>query len=158
MDEDHCVATWKGILFQIWRRTTTGAAVGGVRSVLREHGSELQATLVILEENAVPARKEVRSSLAELSRELAANGMCAALVFEGHGFEASLVRNVAIEFILLSRSRLRYEVFSTMNDAVAWLMRNRPKRDWLRELPGVTEALRREAAARAVRTAPAPPR
>ena len=79
--------------------------------------------------------------------------MCAALVFEGHGFAASLVRNVAIEFILLSRSRLRYEVFSTMNEAIAWLMRNRPKRDWLRELQGVTEALRRETAAHAVRAA-----
>ncbi|WP_438042298.1 protein kinase domain-containing protein [Sorangium sp. So ce128] len=156
LDEDHCVATWKGLLFQIWRRHTTAAAVSEVRSILRERGSELQATLVILEENTVPAGREVRSSLAELSRELAAHGMCAALVFEGHGFKASLVRNVAIEFILLSRSRLRYEVFSTMDDAVAWLMRNRPTRDWLRELPGVTEALRREVAAHAARASHMP--
>ncbi|WP_437550588.1 protein kinase [Sorangium sp. So ce367] len=156
LDEDHCVATWKGLLFQIWRRHTTAAAVSEVRSILRERGSELQATLVILEENTVPAGREVRSSLAELSRELAAHGMCAALVFEGHGFKASLVRNVAIEFILLSRSRLRYEVFSTMDDAVAWLMRNRPTRDWLRELPGVTEALRREVAAHAARASHIP--
>ncbi|WP_434046123.1 MULTISPECIES: serine/threonine-protein kinase [Sorangium] len=146
MDDDHCVATWKGVLFQIWHRDTTPAAVRGVRSVLREHGGGLQATLVLLEENMVPVGKEARLSLAELSRELAAHGMYAALVFEGHGFKASLVRNVAIEFILLSRSRLRYEVFSTVNDAVAWMMRNSPKRDWLRELPGVTEALRRGTA------------
>ncbi|WP_437962407.1 serine/threonine-protein kinase (plasmid) [Sorangium sp. So ce119] len=146
VDDDHCVATWKGVLFQIWHRHTTPAAVRGVRSVLREHGGGLQATLVILEENMIPVGKEARLSLAELSRELAAHGMYAALVFEGHGFKASLVRNVAIEFILLSRSRLRYEVFSTVNDAVAWMMRNSPKRDWLRELPGVTEALRRATA------------
>ncbi|CAN91538.1 Protein kinase [Sorangium cellulosum So ce56] len=156
LDEDHCVATWKGLLFQIWRRHTTAAAVSEVRSILRERGSELQATLVILEENTVPAGREVRGSLAELSRELAAHGMCAALVFEGHGFKASLVRNVAIEFILLSRSRLRYEVFSAMDDAVAWLMRNRPTRDWLQELPGVTEALRREVAAHAARASQMP--
>ncbi|WP_437992841.1 serine/threonine protein kinase [Sorangium sp. So ce145] len=156
LDEDHCVATWKGLLFQIWRRHTTAAAVSEIRSILRERGSELQATLVILEENTVPAGREVRGSLAELSRELAAHGMCAALVFEGHGFKASLVRNVAIEFILLSRSRLRYEVFSAMDDAVAWLMRNRPTRDWLQELPGVTEALRREVAAHAARASQMP--
>ncbi|XXX79422.1 serine/threonine-protein kinase [Sorangium sp. So ce134] len=159
MDDDHCVATWKGVLFQIWRRRTTAAAVRGVRSVLREHGGDLQATLVVLEEeNSIPAGPEVRSSLAELSRELAARGMCAALVYEGHGFKASLLRNVAIEFILLSRSRLRYEVFSTMNDAIAWLMRNRPKRDWLRELPGIAAALRREAAAHAARAVSTSPR
>ncbi|WP_437939700.1 protein kinase domain-containing protein [Sorangium sp. So ce341] len=153
LDDDHCIATWNGILFQIWRGHTTEAAVRGVRRVLREHGGQLQATLVILEEHTIPAGPAVRSSLAELSRELAAHGMCAALVFEDHGFRASLMRNVAIEFILLSRTRLRYEVFSAMKDAFAWLMRNRPKLDWLRELPAVTEALRREAAAHGARAA-----
>ncbi|WP_437735673.1 serine/threonine-protein kinase [Sorangium sp. So ce1335] len=153
IDDDHCVATWKGVLFQIWHRHTMPAAVRGVRDVLREHGGGLQATLVILEETMIPVSNEARASLAELSRDLAASGMYAALVFEGHGFKASLVRNVAIEFILLSRSRLRYEVFSTVNDAVAWMMRNSPKRDWLRELPGVTEALRRETAPHATKAA-----
>ncbi|WP_437318929.1 protein kinase domain-containing protein [Sorangium sp. So ce385] len=153
LDDAHCIATWNGVLFQIWRGRTTEAAVRGVRRVLREHGGQLQATLVILEEHSMPAGPEVRSSLAELSRELAAHGMCAALVLEDHGFRASLMRNVAIEFILLSRTRLRYEVFSAMKDAFAWLMRNRPRLDWLRELPAVTEALRRDAAAHGARAA-----
>ncbi len=140
------------VMMYVWRAATTLEAARAASTVLgyaREASPTGRGVLLgIVEERTPPPSPAVRREIAE---GLARNGdflFASALVFEGRGFQASMVRMVATGLSLIARLPFPHHVFERVGDSAQWLERASANE------PESVEAARLEALVSRVRCAP----
>ncbi|WP_437715862.1 hypothetical protein WMF45_05240 [Sorangium sp. So ce448] len=139
---DYILASWHQIFCVIWRRETTEDGARHLRDACAEFAKKHPrgiGLLTLVESGAplpsAPARRAIASFLAEASATI----RCSAVVFEGSGFHAAMVRSVVTGLTLVARQRYPHRVCDI---GEAWQM-------FAELLPAVTGAAVSEAAFRA---------
>ncbi|MGH1347406.1 MAG: hypothetical protein ACRBN8_37955 [Nannocystales bacterium] len=140
------------VMLYVWRAATTiEAARASTATILsaREASPTGRGVLLgIVEERTPPPAAAVRREIAEA---MSSNGdfvFASALVFEGGGFQGSMVRMVAAGLSMLSRLPFPHHVFDSVSDGALWLERASAKE------PTHIEAATLEALIAGVRQAP----
>lgn len=125
--DDHAIAKWRSVGLYVWRGTTT---VRAARELARTIGLAREADprgpgvlLGVVEAGTPPPSSEARAALAESLESGAGYVRASALVFEGEGFQASMVRAVATGLALLARTDFPHQVFADVASASDWLER-----------------------------------
>lgn len=133
---DHAIAVWQNVLLYIWRRAATAAAAGKMQeTIARMRRAEPGAAGVLLgvvEAGVPPPDAEAKAVLAETLKSGNGYLRASALVFEGQGFSASMVRAVATGLALLARTSFPHHVFADVTAGAAWLARHQPDAPALR--------------------------
>lgn len=142
--DTYCVASWNGILLQLWLKGTPLSGVREVRRLAREMGDSLRGTLVVIGRDAYMPDEAARAELAAFTKESVPRMARSAMVFEGDGFRASVVRSIMVGLAAAARIGVKYKIFANVAEAAAW-MTEEPALDLA---PGSLEAavrdLRRE--------------
>jgi hypothetical protein len=141
---EYAVVVHQGILIQLWRVATSIEGVRLVRKTLADFDSQIELTMVVIEDGATRPDRGARSELDALGKELAPR--FAAVVFEGHGFKAAAVRAVMTSIGLFTRSALPSRIFSSTDGAIEWMMRAYPDVPGVDSVDGVLARLRPPAA------------
>jgi hypothetical protein len=152
LQDNHCIATWRGFVIIIWRRETTAQGVADLRQALQRLGptSTGVGLLTIIEPNAPPPTSEVRDGLAAVLGEFGKLIKFSAVAFEGSGFRAAMVRGVVTGLTMLARMPYPHKVFAGVNEATQWLIPSLQRIGWRDSAFELTEAvaeLRRRIAA-----------
>lgn len=82
--------------------------------------------LTIIEPAAPPPGAEARLALSKMFQRVAGSVAASAVVFEGTGFRASLVRSVATSLTLIAKQPFPHRMFSSVEDAASWLSEELP--------------------------------
>lgn len=82
--------------------------------------------LTIIEPDAKPPGADARSALSTMFKTVADGVAISAVVFEGSGFGASLVRSVATGLTLVARQPFPHRVFSGVESAAEWVSEGLP--------------------------------
>ena len=120
IDENHAVGRAAPVVICLWRHETTVEAIRGLGKVAAraELGSAL---LTVVELGAAVPSSAARDELGRVFASLADTIACSALVFEGTGFVAAGVRAIATTIAQVSRAPFPHRVFSSVEQAGAWL-------------------------------------
>lgn len=122
---DHTFGCVPGAVLYVWRKATTMEAARTLRQLVREAidqaGTNPGVYLGVVEEGASPPSWGVRKELAETFKDGRDFFCASALVFEGSGFQASVVRAVVAGLALFARQPFPHQVFSEVSVATAWL-------------------------------------
>ena len=107
----------------LWQTVTSREAVRELASLVAGHAAETGGVglLQIIGERATPPDASVRDALAAMLKENEARIVASAVVFEGTGFRASVIRSIVIGISMLSRPKCPHTVFASVNEGVAWL-------------------------------------
>jgi hypothetical protein len=124
--ETHAVGYRDNLVLLGWR---TAGTMEGARAVARAFDVALAACpdrrlgfVTLIEKPAIRhAPNEVRSAVTELLRRHDRSIGAAVVVFEGHGFLATVVRSIITAINLASRASFPNAVFAEVEPAVAWL-------------------------------------
>jgi hypothetical protein len=126
---DHAFGQVGDLLLCVWRRQTTMAGVERMKAHVASAQSRERFLVSVVEPGAQLPAPEVRDALAALLRDgLAGRAVASALVFEGSGVQANLVRAAVMTLRLLARQRYPHRIFSTTEEALAWLDRTAVER------------------------------
>jgi hypothetical protein len=119
--EDYAVGAWDNLLVLIWRRNTTADAARDVRgfceSIAREQPGGI-FILTLVRAQAPPPDPEARAIMVRLLKDGKSYIRAVAVVIEGKGFRASMVRSVVTGLTFLARSPFPHRVCD-LEDAVA---------------------------------------
>lgn len=120
---DHCVAEWDAFVIVVWRQLTTPEGVARVAEALdRAVAANRRIGVVILiEPTAAPPAAAERKGLAEVFSTRAEVVDAVAVIPQGSGFRASMVRGVVTGLSLISRFPYPYKVFGNLDVAAGWL-------------------------------------
>jgi hypothetical protein len=140
------------ILILIWTGSPTVQGVGACSAMLtslrRELSPKKVGFLTIIEPTAgqgtLPA--PVRNALGQMLKEHENALQAAAIVFEGSGFRATVVRSVVTAIQMASQLKFRSSVFSDRYTGAAWLM-EQMERTTRVTLPALTALLKSKPAA-----------
>lgn len=120
------VAAWAPqVILYVWREEPTVEAIGVVAAMVEEMRSSTEAAVVLglVEEGTPTPGNEAREALAALMQGSGGLAVASALVFEGRGFQSSMVRMVAAGLALLARQPYPHQVFADVPSATRWLER-----------------------------------
>jgi hypothetical protein len=120
---NHCVAEWDAFLVVIWRQLTTKEGIAAVGEALDHVSAAGQkvGVVIVIEPTAAPPSSAARKGLAEVFSSRADVVVAVAVVPDGSGFRASMVRGVVTGLSLLARFPYPYKVFNKIDSATAWL-------------------------------------
>lgn len=124
---DHAIGQWRGVALYVWRGATTVRAAGLLERVF-DRVRELVpdgpgVVLGVVEAGAPPPPAEARTALAHTLGRGHGYVVASALIFEGDGFSASMVRAVATGLAMLARPGYPHQVFAEVGAGTAWLER-----------------------------------
>lgn len=149
---DHVLATWKNVSLLVWRRETTIEGVRAARDVYDQLSKASPGGVflcTIVEAKARAPDLEPRRALARFLANCSGTMIMSAVVHEGVGFTAAMVRSVVTGLALVANLPYPHKVFPTLSDADTWFRANSPVAGAWREgelLDVVTEIRRRAAA------------
>jgi hypothetical protein len=146
---DYTAATVPGGVFHIWHRNTTLAGVRHLEQAIHEACDPTHAQvpiLLVVEPSAPPPPPDVRKAIADLMRTTAPHVLMTALVFEGTGFAAAMVRGIVTGLTLLARHPFPYKVFSNHTAAFNWMRTTTGRTETLESLQLAFESERRQYA------------
>jgi len=125
VNDQHAIGYAPGVAMYVWRGQTsmegarsTAAAMRATREVTPDERGVL---LGLVEAGAPAPASDVRKALADAMREADGFVRASALIFEGQGFQASIVRMVATGLALIARPSFPHHVFGELAEAIAWL-------------------------------------
>ncbi|HEY4016703.1 MAG TPA: hypothetical protein VGM06_25380 [Polyangiaceae bacterium] len=143
-DANHSIASFGPLLLSVWKRETTVEALQGMEQLIPGIAQEAPegrvGLFVVVEPHASMPSSEARAELSRI-RRTSAIGLTA-LVFEGDGFAAALVRGVTTSLNLLERGRTRTHIFANVSSAAAWIATAHVAYGGGAELEAATKALR----------------
>jgi hypothetical protein len=150
---DHIVATWRNVVLLIWRRETTVEGVSAARRIYDELAAVCPGgvlLMTIVEEKAPAPSADARKDLARFLSNCSGRMILSAVVHEGAGFQAAMVRSVVTGLALVARLPYPHKVFATVAEAEAWFRASSPMaRAWQE---GVMVDVSNEVRQRAPRT------
>lgn len=126
--EDHLFGALGPVMLVVWRRETSLAGVQELRAQLAALGAahpQGTAIYIVVEEGAPPPGTAARRALGETLREAPGVKACA-LVYEGKGLRAAVVRSVVATVVLVTGNPYPYHVFSEAGPATEWLCGHLP--------------------------------
>jgi hypothetical protein len=129
VDADHCMCAFGPLLVNVWMRETRIEALLAMEGFIGELAGNapngLIGLFVVVEPNATIPTSAARAELSRIRR----SGPIAltALVYEGTGFGAALVRGVTTSLNLLERGRARTHIFESVTAAAAWIHATAPE-------------------------------
>lgn len=120
---DHAMSWTDSVALIVWRRRTTPEGVEAVTWVLDRAiaASRAAGVVIVVEPDATPPDSSVRRALAEAFERSSSEIRGVAVIVEGGGFHASMVRGVVTGLALLARYPYPYRVFASANLGVSWL-------------------------------------
>ena len=124
-DRHHRMGTWGPVFFVLWKgevepRTADRIQVG-LLAFAQTLGGQRAAILTVVEKQAPTPSSEARAALSNVLRHGADAVIASAVVMEGDGFRASIVRSVATGLALVARQPFPHRVFARTEDAAEWL-------------------------------------
>jgi len=122
----HFVMAWApAVALYVWRGEPTMAGIDAAAAMMSAARASTPGDsgvmLGVVEEGTPPPPSHVRRALAEVMHGGQGFFCASALVFEGTGFQASMVRMVATGLALLARQPFPHQVFAPIPDAPLWL-------------------------------------
>ena len=117
---DHLLATWGDVLLVVWHDRTTLEGVQASVRVYEDLAAEYPSgvfLLTVVEEKAQVPDAAVRKALSRLLARGAGRTRKSALVYEGSGFNASIVRSITTGLARLAGVPYPHKVFATVADA-----------------------------------------
>jgi hypothetical protein len=124
-DRHHRMGTWGPIFFVLWKgevepRTADRIQVS-LRAFAQTLGGQRAALLTVVAQDAPMPSSEARTALSNVLRHGADAVLASAVVMEGDGFRASMVRSVATGLAIVARQPFPHRVFARTEDAVEWI-------------------------------------
>jgi hypothetical protein len=121
-DANHRIALFGPMLVSVWVRTEIDALLA-MEKIIEQAAPEAPngrlGLFVIVEPHATAPSPKARD---ELSRIRRANAIAlTALVYEGDGFGAALVRGITTSLNLLERGAMRTHIFANVPSAARWV-------------------------------------
>src|SRR5688500_11290916 len=111
---EHAIGRWQSVMLYVWRgKTTLHGAELAERSLRKTRMVEPNGPGVlfgVVEAGTPPPEAEVRKVLAAILAAGSGYIRASALVFEGAGFQASMVRGVATALALIARPSYPHKV------------------------------------------------
>jgi hypothetical protein len=106
-----------------WQTETRGQAVGDLATLLAGLAAERGSLglLQVIGEQAVPPDAATRAKLAAMLKDNETRIIASAVVFEGAGFRASVIRSIVIGISMLSRPKCPHTVFESTTAGSQWL-------------------------------------
>ncbi len=125
LTDDHYIAEWDAFIVVIWRHLTTAEGVASVgKALARAADAGRRISVVIsIEPSATPPAAAERKALSSVFTRYAQVVVAVAVVPQGTGFRASMVRGVVTGLALVSRFPYPYKVFGDLDEATKWLVR-----------------------------------
>jgi eukaryotic-like serine/threonine-protein kinase len=122
-DASHGLALTGPIVIVLWENETSSGAVHELAALLATHAAEngRVALLQVIGERATPPEANVRAALAAMLKDNEARIVASAVVFEGTGFRASVIRSIVIGISMLTRPKCPHTVFASVKEGIAWL-------------------------------------
>ena len=122
-DVDHILAEWKNVSIAIWRFRTTVTSVhrfvAQQKRLATEFGEPI-GLLQIVEDTAVPPEKAEREVLGNMLRGGREHIAASAVVHEGEGLKASIVRSVVTGLHMAARPAFPHKIFKDQAEALTW--------------------------------------
>jgi hypothetical protein len=117
------------ICVAVWRQDSTVERVGHQAAALAEVVSSAPGRagfVCVVEEGSAPPNEEARKASSKMLESHGANLCGVAVIIEGTGFRASIVRSVASGIVLLARSKTRAPVsyHATVEEGARWIARH----------------------------------
>jgi hypothetical protein len=144
-DADHRVAVFGPLLISVWIRETRIEALRAMEEMIKVAAGSVPdgrlGLLVVVEPHAKMPSAAVRDELARIRRTRTV--ALTALVHEGDGFSAALVRGITTSLNLLEGVGTQTHVFANIASAARWVEAKAPQ---------YGSAIAIEEAARALRT------
>ena len=119
----HGIAFVGRTLVVLWQTETRAAAVVELATLLAGGAAEFGSVglLQVIGDRATPPDSTVRAALAAMLKDNEQGIVASAVVFEGSGFRASMIRSVVIGISLLSRPKCPHTVFASTAEGTEWL-------------------------------------
>ena len=141
----HGIALTGRTLIVLWQTETRNEAVGELARLLAARAAEVGsvALLQVIGDGATPPDAAARAALATMLKDNETRIVASAVVFEGTGFRASLIRSLVIGISMLSRPKCPHTVFASVSEGVAWLCSHLGGSDSERHASGMRQAIDR---------------
>ena len=124
-DRHHRIGTWGPVFFVLWKGETEPSTADRIQESLRAFVPTLEgrraALFTVVAKEAPMPSSEARTALSNILRQGADAVLASAVVMEGDGFRASMVRSVATGLALVARQPFPHRVFAATEDAAAWI-------------------------------------
>ena len=122
-EASHGIAFVGRTLVVLWQTETRAAAVVELATLLAGHAAEFGsvALLQVIGDQATPPDASRASALATMLKDNEQRIVASAVVFEGAGFRASVIRSVVIGISMLSRPKCPHMVFASPEAGIEWL-------------------------------------
>ena len=121
----HVMAWAPAAMLYVWRAEPTMAGVEAAAAAMDAARASTPGgdgvLLGLVEEGTPPPASDVRKALADVMSGGEGFYRASALVFEGTGFQASMVRMVATGLARLARQPFPHQVFADVPAATVWL-------------------------------------
>jgi len=125
-EASHGIACVGRTLVVHWQTETRGEAVAELASLLAGLAEQSGgvALLQVIGERATSPDTATRSALAAMLKANETRIIASAVVFEGTGFRASVIRSIVIGISMLSRPQCPHTVFESSAAGIAWLVQH----------------------------------
>ncbi len=127
-DGDHRIALFGSVLIGVWIRTEVEALRAMERFVEQAAPSAPDGRLalfVVVEPHAIAPSASAREELSRIRR--ASRIALTALVYEGDGFGAALVRGITTSLNVLERGKTHTHIFADVPSAARWIRTSAPE-------------------------------
>jgi len=123
MDDQHCLAAWRGLVVQCWNETRAAAVEDNTARARARRVADRGpiACFVILEPDAPPPDAPARKALERLADVLFDRCACCAYVYQGTGFRAAAVRGVMLALSMVKRSAVPTKICSSVTEALDFM-------------------------------------
>ena len=143
-DADHRLALFGPLLISVWLQETRIAALQAMQEVIENSARDAPGgrlgLFVVVEPHATTPSSAVRDELARMRRT--SSIALTALVHEGNGFGAALVRGITTGLNLLEGSKSHTHVFADVTSAARWIETTAPEHGGGRPLAAAVRELR----------------
>ncbi len=148
---NHLIATWQSVMVLVFRVETTMECVDASHRVFdalaREHPNGV-FLMTIIEANALMPSVVARDAMADFLTGAAGRMVLSAVVYEGTGLRATVVRGVVSGLAMLTNYPFPHKLFPRVDGAAHWFCTSSPlARGWSeRDLTEMVKELRQRAA------------
>jgi len=122
-EASHGIAFAGRTLIAHWQTETRGQAVAELATLLShlatEHGN--LGLLQVISEQATPPDGATRAALAAMLKANENRIVASAVIYEGVGFRASMIRSIVVGISMLSRPKCPHTVFASTTAGIEWL-------------------------------------
>ena len=122
--DDVCIALWRNLLVVVWRVRLGESAIELIEAMAQRMVTTFQqgfGLIQYIESAASLPSDDERRALEMLMQKLSGSCKCSAVIYEGSGFRASVIRSVETGINLAAKQDFPNLVFNNVEEALVWL-------------------------------------